>query len=330
MKNSNRADGSIIQIPIQEIEIGERQRKDLGDLDGLATSMRDSPCGMLQPILVSKVMDKFKLIAGHRRLEAAKLLAWTTVPCLIVKLENALDALIAERDENTCRKDFTPSEAVAIGKKLEEMEQGAAQGRQQQAPGKPRGTKKGNGDCAGNFPQETPGRTRDKVAEAVGMSGRTYEKAKEVVAAAEEEPEKFAPVLERMDETGKVDPAYRSVKRPIADVVKSWHRQKDERADAWVERLKKVGDKEKKGNKTAFDHLLLKAMGRRAGEQAREENLERKRERFNVPDEAEAVYQWLRARCEKWPEKFRPKFTTTVRTIVERLETEDGAQAGKT
>jgi ParB family chromosome partitioning protein len=326
MKNPNRADGSIIQIPIQDIEIGERHRKDLGDLDGLAASMRDSPCGMLQPILVSKVMDKFKLRAGHRRLEAAKLLGWTTVPCIIVKLENALDALIAERDENTCRKDFTPSEAVAIGKAIEAIESEAAKERQEASRAK-KGEKIGQAQGGDNLPPPSSnGKTRDKIAAAVGMSASTYEKAKAVVKAAEEEPEKFTPILKTMDKTGKVDPAYRRVKRPVADVVESWQRQKDERADAWVERLKKVGDKEKKGNKLAFDRLLLKAKVRRDDEQIREENLERRRERFNVPDETEAVFQWLTKRREKWPEKFRHEFTTMVRTIVERLEAQDNAQ----
>jgi hypothetical protein len=43
------------------------------------------------------------------------------------------------------------------------------------------------------------------------MSGRTYEKAKAVVAAAEREPTRFGPVAEEMDPSGKVDPAYRKV-----------------------------------------------------------------------------------------------------------------------
>jgi hypothetical protein len=37
---------------------------------------------------------------------------------------------------------------------------------------------------SGNFPEGSKGRTRDQVAEAIGMSGRTYEKAKKVAEAA--------------------------------------------------------------------------------------------------------------------------------------------------
>jgi len=37
-------------------------------------------------------------------------------------LNEAVRALVAERDENTCRKDFAPSEAVALARDLEPFE----------------------------------------------------------------------------------------------------------------------------------------------------------------------------------------------------------------
>jgi hypothetical protein len=55
------------------------------------------------------------------------------------------------------------------------------------------------GDGAGKFPAPEGGRVRDKVAAVAGVSGRTYEKAKQVVEAAERDPEasqrKIAAVL---------------------------------------------------------------------------------------------------------------------------------------
>jgi hypothetical protein len=44
------------------------------------------------------------------------------------------------------------------------------------------------------------------------MSTLTYDRAKKVVEAAEEDPETFGPIQEEMDRTGKVEPAYRKVK----------------------------------------------------------------------------------------------------------------------
>ena len=69
----------------------------------------------------------------------------------------------------------TPSEAVEIGKAIEEMERPKAAERRREhggtSPGKPAD------NTSGNLP-EVSGDTRDKVAEALGMSGKTYEKAK--------------------------------------------------------------------------------------------------------------------------------------------------------
>lgn len=56
----------------------------------------------------------------------------------------------------------------------------------------------------GKLPQAEKGPVRDKLGSAVGMSGKTYERAKEIVEAAAAEPEKFGPLVEKMDRTGKV------------------------------------------------------------------------------------------------------------------------------
>ena len=54
-------------------------------------------------------------------------------------------------------------------------------------------------------PPTAPPKTRDAVGASVGMSGKTYEKAKAVVEAARAEPEKYEPLVEQMDTSGKVD-----------------------------------------------------------------------------------------------------------------------------
>jgi len=66
--------------PIASIKIGDRIRKDMGDLAGLAESIED--LGLLNPIIVSP--DGF-LLSGERRLRAAKLLGWTKIPVTIVR-----------------------------------------------------------------------------------------------------------------------------------------------------------------------------------------------------------------------------------------------------
>jgi ParB family chromosome partitioning protein len=187
-------------VPVASIVVGDRHRKELGDIAALAASIKD--VGLLQPLALT---PDNRLVAGARRLAAAKALGWAEVPVHVVNgLDDAVRLLRAERDENTCRKNFTPSEAVSIGRALEELERAAADRR------KKSGTNQ-HTEPSGKIPEGSKGQTRDKVAEAVGMSGRNYEKTKVVVEAAKKDPE-LRPVVEEMDRTGKVDPAYKKVR----------------------------------------------------------------------------------------------------------------------
>ena len=190
-------------LPIDQIQVGQRHRKDMGDIPDLAASIKE--LGLLQPIVV---LPDYRLVAGQRRLEAMKSLGWIEVPAVIASdLDDALCLLQAERDENQCRKDFARSEAVALGRAIEAIEAPKAKQRQVERGGRPKNT-------GGKLPPVSDrGKTRDKVGEAVGMSGRSYDKVKAVVAAAEADPERFGPVVEEMDETGKVEPAYQQVKQ---------------------------------------------------------------------------------------------------------------------
>ena len=105
------------------------------------------------------------------------------------------------------RKNLAPTEAVAIGRALEEREQEKARKRQLIH------LKQGNeAPVREIFPNGEAGRTRDAVGKMIGMSGRTYEKARAVVEAAEREPEQFGDLAEEMDRTGKVHRTFRKLK----------------------------------------------------------------------------------------------------------------------
>jgi ParB family chromosome partitioning protein len=98
---------------ISDIVVSTRHRKDMGDIAGLAASMAD--LGLLHPIVIRP--DNV-LIAGERRLLAAKLLGWETIPVTVVHLDAVARGELAE---NEVRKDFTLSEAVAIKRALEPL-----------------------------------------------------------------------------------------------------------------------------------------------------------------------------------------------------------------
>ena len=94
-------------VPIADIEIGERHRKDHGDLTDLAESIRSE--GLLHPIGVTQ---EKQLVFGERRLRAAlDILGWREIECRTVDVSSIA---AGEWAENEIRKNFTPSERVAI------------------------------------------------------------------------------------------------------------------------------------------------------------------------------------------------------------------------
>jgi N6-adenosine-specific RNA methylase IME4 len=177
-------------IPITSIVVGTRHRKNLGDVQSLADSI--AAVGLLHPPVVT---SEHHLIAGERRLAALRLLGWTDTPVTVVDLA---DILRGEHDENFVRLDFSPSEAVDIGRAVEDEVRTPV--------GRP------SAETPETFRNIPKGDTRDKAAEYVGMSGRTLEKARRVVEAAEADPT-LMPLVEKMDETGKVDGAYKALQK---------------------------------------------------------------------------------------------------------------------
>lgn len=161
-------------IRIDEIRVGERARKDYGDIEPLKASIVEH--GLLQPIVL--LPDNY-LLCGGRRLAACKELGWDSIPFVRSRSqEDAISRLKAERDENTCRKDMTPSELVAIGKKLEEMKRPAAAERQ--------GTRT-DLTSGPSGPEVDSHAVRAEVAEAIGMTEALYKRAKRVVETANDE-----------------------------------------------------------------------------------------------------------------------------------------------
>ncbi len=158
---------------------------------------------LLHPLVLN---SRLELIAGARRLTAAKKLGWAEIPCRVVDtLDDAVAALQAERDENTCRKELDPDDLFEFGRRIEALEKPEAKKRQRA------GTNQ-HTEPSGKFPQGSTGRTFDKVGGALGISGKTYEKVKKIGEAAEKEPEKFGD-LPALAKTESIDAAHRELKR---------------------------------------------------------------------------------------------------------------------
>lgn len=103
-------------VPISKIKVGQRFRAEMGDLDELASSIREK--GLIQPITID---THFNLLAGGRRIAAAQKVGLLEIPCIKRKSESAIDALEIELFENIHRKDFSWQERCAAEKTLIEL-----------------------------------------------------------------------------------------------------------------------------------------------------------------------------------------------------------------
>ena len=215
-----KTDDRAIMVDADNIVVGQHFRKKLTGMDSLKASLER--VGLLHPLLVKPANEdgKHELVAGFRRLNAIRELGGGEIACRIPNdIDDAREYLEMERDENEEREPLTPSEAVALGEALEALE--APKAAERQAEG---GKTKAKAKAAG--------RTRAKVAAAVGMSEGSYAGAKEVVQAAREFPEETADVAKKMDETGKIAPAVKKARARLAKAGKKLSTKKESKAKA--------------------------------------------------------------------------------------------------
>ena len=96
----------VIQIPIEEIVPNPYQPRRVfseKSLEELKNSIESY--GVLQPITVRKKNEKFELVAGERRLRAAKLANLKTIPAIVHEVSDETSAVLALL-ENLQREDL--------------------------------------------------------------------------------------------------------------------------------------------------------------------------------------------------------------------------------
>jgi len=96
--------GKFSTCPIDSIIVNreKRQRRDLANIEELAQSI--GRLGLIHPVVINR---ESILVAGERRLEACKLLGWTSIPFQYVdRLDPLVDAAI-ELEENIKRQDIS-------------------------------------------------------------------------------------------------------------------------------------------------------------------------------------------------------------------------------
>lgn len=115
--------GKVDMVDISTIEIGTRAREEMGDLQGLEESMKNS--GLIAPLAVKETdSGTYFLLAGERRLSVLLKNKVETVPVRIYPLDiTDLEIKTVELAENLHRKDFTFQEHDSLIRETHKLQQ---------------------------------------------------------------------------------------------------------------------------------------------------------------------------------------------------------------
>ena len=108
----------VLELPLNEIDTNVNQPRKVFDenaLKELSDSIKIH--GVIQPIIVVKMGERYMIIAGERRFRASKLAGLTTIPA-IVKNYNENEIAEVSLLENLQREDLNPMECARAMKKL--------------------------------------------------------------------------------------------------------------------------------------------------------------------------------------------------------------------
>lgn len=114
-------ENEIVQIRINDILPNRFQpRIKFNDqaINELANSIKKF--GMLQPIIVRRIGDKYEIVAGERRYKASMMAGLETIPAIVRDLDDQNSAEVA-LIENVQRRDLTPIEEAVSYKKILDM-----------------------------------------------------------------------------------------------------------------------------------------------------------------------------------------------------------------
>ena len=110
----------VSDIPIDQISANKYQPRTVFNADKireLAESIKEN--GIIQPILLQKVGDKYEIIAGERRFRACKFLKKETIPAIIKSVQKK-ESLALALVENIQREELNPIEEAKAYKILME------------------------------------------------------------------------------------------------------------------------------------------------------------------------------------------------------------------
>ncbi len=107
---SVNTNSQVLNLPIEDVipnRFQPRLKFDESALNELSLSIKEH--GIIQPLVVRKIGEKYEIIAGERRYKAAKMAGLTSVPAIITEMDDKQSAEVAIV-ENIQRKDLNPIE----------------------------------------------------------------------------------------------------------------------------------------------------------------------------------------------------------------------------
>lgn len=106
MLTLRKKEGRIYMLPVEDIRPNPVQPRRCFDAEGLRDLSRSiAESGVLQPLIVRKRQGHYELVAGERRLRAAKLAGLAEVPCILSDV-NMEEAGVLALVENLQRRDL--------------------------------------------------------------------------------------------------------------------------------------------------------------------------------------------------------------------------------
>ncbi len=117
------SENEIINLYLDEIIPNRFQPREVFDekaLKELAASIKEH--GVIQPIIVRKIGDKYEIIAGERRYKASAMAGLTKIPAIVRNLDDKETSKVALL-ENLQRKDLSAVEEARTYQKILELDQ---------------------------------------------------------------------------------------------------------------------------------------------------------------------------------------------------------------
>ena len=193
---------------VESIIVGDRVRKDPGDLTTLKASIET--VGLLQPITIT---PDGVLLCGFRRLTAMQELGRRTISVHVVAgVSPDLGRLLAERDENVVREAFTLGQLATLYEQMKAVFSEEAERTRLANLKQNQGARAAESTARGDV--------RDRAAQAVGQQSHfTFERILEMrrIAVDETYPAELralvAVQLASVDTTGKVSAPFAETKR---------------------------------------------------------------------------------------------------------------------